>query len=88
LGGKKFISGIARDDKELKRVVMKVSGPKGSDIQAFSEMIDGVAHDLSNYAFDSNNSTYAGLKGSYSVELEVIDDVDQTTTQTFSINVI
>ncbi|MBK5963821.1 hypothetical protein CCR95_06910 [Thiocystis minor] len=88
LGGKKFFSGMARDEKGLKQIVMKVSGPKGIGLLGFRKTIIGVNHDLSNYYFDSNDPAYSGLKGLYNVTLKVFDTEGQLTTQTFSINVL
>lgn len=87
LGQRKYFTGTVRDDKGLKLVTMKVSGPKGNDLTAFSEGLSGLKKDLSGYYFDSTNSTYGGKKGSYTVALWFKDTSGQTMSHTFSVKV-
>jgi hypothetical protein len=80
-------SGNAYDDKGLSIITMKVSGPKGNDLTAFSNNISGTSHSLSGYYFDSNNSYYAGVAGSYTVALWIKDSAGNTESKVFGVQV-
>ncbi len=80
-------SGTAKDDIGLKSISMKVSGPKVTDYTAFTdtESVDGTSKDLSDYYFYSNDSSYAGIAGTYTVKLIITDTSDQTESKTFTV---
>jgi hypothetical protein len=82
-----YFSGNAYDDKGLSIVTMKISGPKGNDLTAFSNNISGTNHYLGNYYFDSNNSYYAGVTGYYTVALWIKDIAGNTESKVFSVQV-
>ena len=87
-GASLHFTGTGRDDIGLSTVRMVVSGPRGSNIEAFSPVsVSGTSVDLSGYYFDPGNSTYAGLPGSYTVELIITDTSDQTASETFSVTI-
>ncbi len=74
-----YFSGYANDDKGLKTIAMYVSGPKGNDLLAFSTSVSGTSLNLSSYYFDSNNSYYAGVAGTYTIKLMIQDTASQVT---------
>lgn len=84
-----YFSGTANNDVGLQTLSMTVSGPRGVDIPAFVDAsVSGLtSKDLSGYCFDSNNSNYAGVAGSYTVTLSITDTSDQTTSQAFNVTV-
>jgi len=82
-----YFSGTAHDDKALSHLTMLVSGPKGNNLTAFSTPISGTSHSLNNYFFDSNNSSYAGVAGNYTVALWIKDSAGQTESRVFNVNV-
>jgi len=82
-------SGIATDDIGLQDITMKVSGPRGSDITAFTQSLNGVtSKNLNEYYFDSAHSTYANQAGSYTVTLIIKDTNNQTKSQGFTVSVV
>lgn len=86
--GKLYFSGTATDDVGLSTITMLVSGPKGSNIQAFSDAtVSGTSKALTAYYFDSANSAYAGVAGTYTVALWAKDSSTQTSSKTFTVNV-
>ena len=82
-----YFSGAAIDDKSLSQITMKVSGPKGNDLIAFSNTISGTNHSLSNYYFDSNNSAYAGIPGNYTVAMWIKDAAGNTESRVFGVTI-
>ncbi|MDF1553743.1 MAG: PKD domain-containing protein [Deferrisomatales bacterium] len=81
-------SGLARDDLGLASVTMRVSGPIGADIVAFTDTsVNGTGWDLSGYSFDSVDPTYAGVPGVYTVELVIADSAGQEAIRQFLVTV-
>ena len=85
-GGPIYFTGTGRDDIGLKNVRMVVSGPRGNNIEAFpAAAVSGTSVSLSSYYFDPSNATYAGLAGTYTVQLIITDTWDQTASKTFTV---
>ena len=79
LGKRAYFTGTAADAVGLAKITMVVSGPRGNDITAFSETLYGTSKSLSSYYFDSQNTKYAGVKGTYYVNLWIKDTIGQAT---------
>ena len=85
---KVYLSGAAKDDIGLVAITMKVTGPKGSNLTAFSDTaVTGTSKALTGYFFDSANTTYAGVAGSYTVVLSAKDTAGLTASKTFTVAV-
>ena len=81
-----YLSGSADDDIALKEISMIVSGPRGSNITAFTEPLNSIkSKSLSSYYFDSNHSTYSGRAGNYAIKLNIKDTKDQVTSHSFNV---
>jgi murein DD-endopeptidase MepM/ murein hydrolase activator NlpD len=81
-----YFSGTVDDDWGLASISMVVRRSGGKDIVAFTDTsVAGLlSKDLSEYYFDSSNSTYAGVSGYYSVTLRATDNAGQkSTSRTF-----
>lgn len=82
-----YFSGYSRDDKGLAKITMMVTGPRGSEIQAWSYNVSGISKSLSGYSFDSGNSSYAGVPGNYRVAIWTKDTAGQTVEKVFNVTV-
>lgn len=80
-----YFSGQVTDDAGLSSIRMTVSGPRGNNIVAFSAGVSGTSRSLSSFYFDSKNTSYANVKGSYTVTLWVTDSGTKVTARSFSI---
>ena len=81
-----YFAGNATDDVGLKAVAMTVSGPKGSNFTAFNDTaVTGMSKSLTGYFFDSANTTYAGVAGSYTVVLSATDTAGLVAKKTFTV---
>lgn len=87
LPNKIYFSGTANDDKGLSIITVKVSGPKGNNLTVLTENVSGTSRSLGGYYFDSSNSTYAGIVGTYTVTLWVKDNTNQTANISFIVAV-
>ena len=79
-------TGAVYDDIGLYSVSMTVNGPRGYST-AFTDYISGTYKNLSSYYFDSDNTSYSGLAGYYTVNLYVQDTDGQVISETFNVTV-
>jgi uncharacterized protein YvpB len=82
LPNKIYFGGTANDDVGLKSISITVNGQPIFNDTTVSGL---TLKTLSDYVFDSSNSTYAGVAGNYSVILTATDTANQTTSQTFNV---
>ena len=84
-----YFAGSVTDSRGLSGVSVVVSGPRGSNITAFTDAkLSGTSKALSGYFFDAANSQYAGAPGTYSVTLSARNIAGQSTSRTFTISIV
>ncbi len=86
--GKLYFGGEATDAAGLKSITAAVSGPKGNNLALFSDTkVSGKKVALSAYAFDSENTKYAGVAGNYTIVLTATNSAGLTGSKSFHLKV-
>ncbi len=81
-------SGSVTDARGLASVSIAVSGPRGSNITAFTDSnVNGTSKPLSGYYFDGASSQYAGVPGKYTVTLSARNTAGQSASKTFTVSI-
>ncbi len=87
LGQNLDFSGSARDSAGLSKITIKVNSPKVTNYTVATYNVSGTYRSLSSYDFNTANTTYAGVPGSYTVALWAKDIHGDATSQTWNFTV-
>ena len=79
--------GTASDGVGLSVITVKVSSPKVTDYTVSTASVSGTSKSLSAYGFDTGNSTYAGVGGSYTVTIFAKDSSNNVSFRTWNFTV-
>ena len=80
--------GTASDGVGLSVITVKVSSPKVTDYTVSTASVSGTSKSLSAYGFDTGNSTYAGVGGSYTVTIFAKDSSNNVSFRTWNFTVV
>jgi len=84
LGDALGFSGLVSDNVGLSQITIKVTSPIVTDFTVLGQSVSGTSRSLSEYSFDTSNSTYAGVTGNYTVAFWVKDTSGNTSSKVWN----
>ena len=80
--------GTASDGVGLTVITVNVTSPKVTNYTVSSSSVSGTSKSLSAYGFDTGNSTYAGVGGSYTVTIFAKDSSNNVSARSWNFTVV